>query len=59
MAPSQQFRVSKSRLQATLKDEARQRLQQAVEPMRRQKGRYPLHKLLISTRYRKPRYITE
>ncbi len=31
MAPSQQFRFSKLRLQATLKDEVRQRLQQAVE----------------------------
>ncbi len=38
MAPSQQFRVSKSRLQATLKDEARQRLQQAVEAYEEAEG---------------------
>ena len=38
MAPSQQFRVSKSQLQATLKDEVRQRLQQAVEAYEEAEG---------------------
>ena len=38
MAPSQQFRVSKSRLQDTLKDEARQRLQRAVQAYEEAEG---------------------
>ena len=38
MASSQQFRVSKSRLQTTLKDETRQCLQQAVEVYEEAKG---------------------
>lgn len=48
-------------LHNTLKDEARQRLQQAVQvyDMRRQTEGYLLRKLLGSMRYQKPRCITE
>ena len=38
MTPSQQFQVSKLQLQATLKDETRQYLQQAVETYEEAEG---------------------
>ena len=38
MAPSQQFRVTKSRLHTTSKDEAKQRLQQAVQAYEEAEG---------------------
>ncbi len=51
MASSQQFQVTKSGLHTTLKDEARQRLQQAVKAYEEAEGGSWLHAVLKTTLY--------